>query len=102
MTKVGAEPFSTHCSNATYMLCCGSFCGLNPNWPNVSVPGPPPQCCIPGTIRSEEHTSELQSPYDLVCRLLLEKKNYGSSMRPSAEARCCARNSLCSCGQRRY
>src|SRR5437867_7342423 len=26
------------------------------------------------TARSEEHTSELQSPYDLVCRLLLEKK----------------------------
>src|SRR5207248_9914956 len=26
------------------------------------------------TDRSEEHTSELQSPYDLVCRLLLEKK----------------------------
>src|SRR5271168_5569098 len=24
--------------------------------------------------RSEEHTSELQSPYDLVCRLLLDKK----------------------------
>src|SRR5207248_9287980 len=24
--------------------------------------------------RSEEHTSELQSPYELVCRLLLEKK----------------------------
>src|SRR5438094_4198181 len=29
---------------------------------------------IPATKRSEEHTSELQSPYDLVCRLLLEKK----------------------------
>src|SRR5207248_10665248 len=27
-----------------------------------------------GRLRSEEHTSELQSPYDLVCRLLLEKK----------------------------
>src|SRR5438034_4221235 len=27
-----------------------------------------------GTSRSEEHTSELQSPSDLVCRLLLEKK----------------------------
>src|SRR5207248_11377494 len=27
-----------------------------------------------GEARSEEHTSELQSPYDLVCRLLLEKK----------------------------
>src|SRR5207248_9730786 len=29
--------------------------------------------------RSEEHTSELQSPYDLVCRLLLEKKKKKSS-----------------------
>src|SRR5256885_12959021 len=27
-----------------------------------------------GKIRSEEHTSELQSPCNLVCRLLLEKK----------------------------
>src|SRR5207249_11732483 len=27
-----------------------------------------------GTRRSEEHTSELQSRFDLVCRLLLEKK----------------------------
>src|SRR5256885_6450682 len=27
------------------------------------------------SIRSEEHTSELQSPCNLVCRLLLEKKN---------------------------
>src|SRR5437868_10484334 len=26
--------------------------------------------------RSEEHTSELQSRFDLVCRLLLEKKKY--------------------------
>src|SRR2546428_10070053 len=29
----------------------------------------------PPGIRSEEHTSELQSRSDLVCRLLLEKKN---------------------------
>src|SRR5207249_11464238 len=28
-----------------------------------------------GSTRSEEHTSELQSRFDLVCRLLLEKKN---------------------------
>src|ERR1022692_2386587 len=28
-----------------------------------------------GPLRSEEHTSELQSPCNLVCRLLLEKKN---------------------------
>src|SRR5207248_7984246 len=26
-------------------------------------------------VSSEEHTSELQTPYDLVCRLLLEQKN---------------------------
>src|SRR5256885_11922693 len=30
-----------------------------------------------GSHRSEEHTSELQSPCNLVCRLLLEKKNTG-------------------------
>src|SRR5256885_9895398 len=36
--------------------------------------------------RSEEHTSELQSPCNLVCRLLLEKKNtcsYVHSRKPS-------------------
>src|SRR2546429_2840609 len=31
---------------------------------------------VPGGLRSEEHTSELQSRLHLVCRLLLEKKNY--------------------------
>src|SRR5699024_11933765 len=35
------------------------------NWTKISAT----------TIRSEEHTSELQSRFDLVCRLLLEKKN---------------------------
>src|SRR5256885_5452538 len=30
--------------------------------------------CRSGSWRSEEHTSELQSPCNLVCRLLLEKK----------------------------
>ena len=29
-----------------------------------------------GVLRSEEHTSELQSPDHLVCRLLLEKKKF--------------------------
>src|SRR5256885_4648488 len=38
--------------------------------------------------RSEEHTSELQSPCSLVCRLLLEKKNKSTN----ADASCpCAR-----------
>src|SRR2546422_7437057 len=36
---------------------------------------PPPQIVEPKTsLRSEEHTSELQSRLHLVCRLLLEKK----------------------------
>src|SRR5690349_1531764 len=33
-------------------------------------------------VRSEEHTSELQSRRDLVCRLLLEKKNIGAEVNP--------------------
>src|SRR5260370_1513042 len=32
-------------------------------------------CVLPRRPRSEEHTSELQSHLNLVCRLLLEKKN---------------------------
>src|SRR3712207_7968902 len=32
-------------------------------------------------LRSEEHTSELQSRQYLVCRLLLEKKNYSDVLR---------------------
>src|SRR5438132_5655567 len=40
-------------------------------WVAVHRPGAEPQ---PETERSEEHTSELQSHSDLVCRLLLEKK----------------------------
>src|SRR5438067_5938001 len=35
--------------------------------------------------RSEEHTSELQSRFDLVCRLLLEKKKKTSTSQPATE-----------------
>src|SRR5256885_4093761 len=34
--------------------------------------------------RSEEHTSELQSPCNLVCRLLLEKKNKSTVVLPAS------------------
>src|SRR5690348_18127195 len=37
--------------------------------------------------RSEEHTSELQSPVHLVCRLLLEKKNWILTPQPAQSAR---------------
>src|SRR2546426_4402490 len=33
-----------------------------------------------GLLRSEEHTSELQSPCNLVCRLLLEKKKINNTI----------------------
>src|SRR5437868_12635111 len=36
-------------------------------------------------IRSEEHTSELQSRFDLVCRLLLEKKKKKKYNRPTQQ-----------------
>src|SRR5205809_4235151 len=39
------------------------------------------------TIRSEEHTSELQSRLHLVCRLLLEKKNNNGVLRPLLRSR---------------
>src|SRR5256885_13218808 len=38
---------------------------------------------LTGIVRSEEHTSELQSPCNLVCRLLLEKKK---TIRPQSTA----------------
>src|SRR5258708_30365590 len=45
--------------------------------PRLTPPAPSPlspASARPGRTRSEEHTSELQSPDHLVCRLLLEKK----------------------------
>src|SRR2546422_1910384 len=42
--------------------------------------------------RSEEHTSELQSRLHLVCRLLLEKKNY-----IARRLDCCVRSTDCCC-----
>src|SRR5258708_11525751 len=48
--------------------------------PSYTIPGTgtTPPTFVPAVVpvpRSEEHTSELQSPDHLVCRLLLEKKN---------------------------
>src|SRR5699024_12381041 len=57
----------------------------SPRWPTAPTAAapcasPPPAAGSSGSNppagrRSEEHTSELQSRFDLVCRLLLEKKN---------------------------
>src|SRR5438034_6577106 len=61
------------------------FCALS-----VSLPGQTVSTEILGLVtdRSEEHTSELQSHSELVCRLLLEKKN--ARRRPQPYAACAA------------
>src|SRR5438067_3931249 len=50
-------------------VCATKACGI---WSPMATPtvGSAPE----QQLRSEEHTSELQSRFDLVCRLLLEKK----------------------------
>src|SRR4051812_49735115 len=62
--------------------------------PFVSPPSPGPRSCPRSSsrtgvsvVRSEEHTSELQSHVNLVCRLLLEKKKNKSLHRPRRPAR---------------
>src|SRR2546430_3770400 len=81
-------PRSTLFPYTTLFRSCGSSCSRCPTG-----------CCFPRSscsaasapmqqntkIRSEEHTSELQSQSNLVCRLLLEKKknnNYLSMLAP--------------------
>src|SRR5258705_6991520 len=44
--------------------------------PDRTIPPPIAEWFGPDELRSEEHTSELQSLRHLVCRLLLEKKKY--------------------------
>src|SRR5437879_10876196 len=55
------------CSSPTRRISCRTITGT---WRSTSWGSGTPCRC-----RSEEHTSELQSPMYLVCRLLLEKKN---------------------------
>src|SRR5260370_14384658 len=45
-----------------------------PKWASASPPGQNRALSKVATKRSEEHTSELQSHLNIVCRLLLEKK----------------------------
>src|SRR5438876_6220230 len=53
------------------------FRSHQPLWTMTSSPTLTLRTSLP--TRSEEHTSELQSPVHLVCRLLLEKKNINTS-----------------------
>src|SRR5258708_26082987 len=67
---------------------------LKQHWhePVVELQLPRTEDAAPGFVvieRSEEHTSELQSPDHLVCRLLLEKKKI-IPMRKRSSANICA------------
>src|SRR5256885_4476923 len=56
---------------------------LKGQWLLLSVAGGAcGSACESHLYRSEEHTSELQSPCNLVCRLLLEKKKITSEQAP--------------------
>src|SRR5256885_12706577 len=77
----GQQPFCPQCGRRL------TAPGSGPNCPRCASPVAPgiKFCATCGTPRSEEHTSELQSPCNLVCRLLLEKK--------TARAQACLRPS---------
>src|SRR5438876_11192394 len=87
--------FAAPSSTAIYTLSLHDALPISPSSATSSTPSPrtnmgPTRAYTPsnasvaggtsgaeGSRRSEEHTSELQSPVHLVCRLLLEKKNRG-------------------------
>src|SRR5207302_7569556 len=66
------------CQNSRSILTKNVNCGRPSNWILIShrlkINWVLRLCCVSGSMRSEEHTSELQSRENLVCRLLLEKK----------------------------
>src|SRR5205809_5783739 len=64
-------PYTTLFRSRTSSNCCGRRCRSSSSRSSSTARGPSHQT----GIRSEEHTSELQSRLHLVCRLLLEKKN---------------------------
>src|SRR5699024_12437276 len=58
-------------------LCPCAWSAAPPTGTNRPWTSTPPRTWPPRVRRSEEHTSELQSRFALVCRLLLEKKKQG-------------------------
>src|SRR2546426_7269935 len=67
-----ALPISTYPFDSYQRTARSSAASTEPGWKPSSVEA--------ALERSEEHTSELQSPCNLVCRLLLEKKKHSSSI----------------------
>src|SRR6266511_6142853 len=64
--------FNDTATTEIYTLSLHDALPISRSWPRSR--GPRPRTGKPRPRRSEEHTSELQSRENLVCRLLLEKK----------------------------
>src|SRR5690606_2151986 len=81
----GSKPLTDSCTSSALALGAASWANGAAASPSVSILKAPtvrnrlPACSfifiVATATRSEEHTSELQSRENLVCRLLLEKKN---------------------------
>src|SRR5690349_24256371 len=66
--------FRSICSFSKIRPCTSASTGIYPLEGRLAS-----HIAVERSKRSEEHTSELQSRRDLVCRLLLEKKNHDSA-----------------------
>src|SRR5258708_40236779 len=75
-TEIYTLPYTTLFRSIISRMCCIAADVPSKRGPKtlVSESGVPDSLMALATNRSEEHTSELQSPDHLVCRLLLEKK----------------------------
>src|SRR2546426_3888988 len=67
-------PYTTLFRSAVSFACAQTTRGVKPANKSVTRIHPALANGARRFLRSEEHTSELQSPCNLVCRLLLEKK----------------------------
>src|SRR2546422_6652910 len=73
-TKMNRRRFLRHTSWATPLLALADAFAVEPEWVKVRTVRASSGKSTHRLVRSEEHTSELQSRLHLVCRLLLEKK----------------------------
>src|SRR2546426_7029226 len=93
-TTVGPLAPRIHANRPSFSLCCshtatGSlFTGQPSPAPSVIVRMSSRRTDVPLLTRSEEHTSELQSPCNLVCRLLLRSEEHTSELQSPCNLVC--------------
>src|SRR5438552_16235544 len=79
VTRAISQPACSNWWICSTVAFTSAVSGVVMDWTTIGAPPPmgtlPTRICLVlRRLRSEEHTSELQSPDHLVCRLLLEKK----------------------------